>query len=56
MNWPSGTLAVYSAAGLSNHLNSSAFRIAFVPKLIESISYIDLILTLFFIFLTLIIA
>jgi putative ABC transport system permease protein len=56
MTWPSGVTAVYAADDVSNHLSTSALRITFIPKLIESVSYIDLLLTLFFIVLTLIIS
>jgi putative ABC transport system permease protein len=53
MNWPKDIQACYMANDTTNVLNASAFRVAFIPSLVNKIRLIDVALTAFVIILSL---
>lgn len=52
MNWPENVKAAYFADDTTNKLNSSAFRISFVPSFVNKIDFLDYILTIFVVILS----
>jgi putative ABC transport system permease protein len=55
MIWPSNVNAAYLANDKSNVLDTSAQRVAYIPELVQSISSIDYILTIFVLLLSILI-
>jgi putative ABC transport system permease protein len=47
MSWPKGIKAAYFADDTTNFLNASAFRIAYIPNLVDRVQFISLLLTSF---------
>mgnify|MGYP002470445045 CR=1 FL=1 len=56
MNWPENVQAAYMANDLSCTLNASAFRISYIPQLVEKVNLISYLLTLFILVVGLIIS
>jgi putative ABC transport system permease protein len=56
MNYPAGTKVAFLYNDTTNFLNASAFRIAYIPSLVEKISLADYALTIFILLLSLFIA
>ena len=56
MVFPKGMKAAYFASDTSNVLNTSAFRISYIPKFIDAINSVALSLTIFIAILTFIIS
>jgi putative ABC transport system permease protein len=53
MNWPKGIKAAYLANDTTDFLNAGAFRIAYIPQLVNRVQYISYALTTFIVILSL---